>query len=279
MVKKLYKHEFIALLKWIVPVNLFCLLTAAFLRITMLINSNIPDNDLLDIITGLFTITFVISVFGASIAVLGLVIVRFYKHLLSQEGYLTFTIPVTPTAHLTCKLVCGGTVMALTAVASLLSIGVLLIGQDFSGIEEFFDDMSMLGIYVTPEISGAFAVSIVLFVIAAIVGLAHSLLMPYAAMCMGQLSKKNRIVRSVVCYIILSMAINMVTQVLNVVSTIVIGGIMDDMYDVESGEEAVIVMMNSFNVTMLMGTLLSVVCCIAFFLIARHILNNKLNLE
>lgn len=279
MVKKLYKHEFIALLKWILPLNLFCLLAATFLRVAIALNSVIPENMALNVITVLFTLTFVISIAGASVAALAFVIVRFYKHLLSQEGYLTFTIPVTPTTHLVCKLVCGCAVLALTAIGSVLSVGILSIGFEFYDVIEFVKEMFGYYIWDEPEVKGAAILLIVLFVIAVIVGLAQSLLMPFAAMCMGQLSKKNRIARSVVCYIILSMAMSMVTQVVNVITTFFVADIVEDMYDTVSEVGAVLATLNMFNVIMLSATLLSAVFAIAFFLIARHILNNKLNLE
>ena len=42
MVRKLYKHEFAALFKWVIPLNLICLLLSLLTKLNTVIAENSP---------------------------------------------------------------------------------------------------------------------------------------------------------------------------------------------------------------------------------------------
>ena len=53
---------------------------------------------------------------------------RFYKNLLSGEGYLTFTLPFSATQHIVCKLLCGVLVIVIDFIAVIASLLIMVCG-------------------------------------------------------------------------------------------------------------------------------------------------------
>ena len=93
MLGKLLKHEFRATGRLMLPA------LGAVLALAVLANFSIrfiqvTDNTFLTILFGLVIAAFVIGMVAAAVMTLVLMILRFYRTLLRDEGYLMHTLPV-----------------------------------------------------------------------------------------------------------------------------------------------------------------------------------------
>ena len=99
MLGKLMKHEFKTTSKVILPLYLILVVLTIFARIFAQSlftaeNSNI-DSIGFGLFGGLSVILYILGLFAVSIASFIYLLVRFYKNLFGDEGYLMHTLPVT----------------------------------------------------------------------------------------------------------------------------------------------------------------------------------------
>ena len=94
MLGKLIKHEFRATGRILLPVYLVMLLTAALVRGFQVLTEQ-TAGEFMRALAVLSVLLFSAAVFGGSILAFVLMIYRFYKNLMTDEGYLMFTLPVT----------------------------------------------------------------------------------------------------------------------------------------------------------------------------------------
>ena len=117
MVKKLLKHEFMALSRMLVPMYIILLGLALITRIIAIFET---DAVIYDIILVSSVIILSIGLLVGLVYTMVSCIIRFYRNLFSKEGYLTFTLPVSVNAHL-------GTKLLTSVVAYLASLAVVFI--------------------------------------------------------------------------------------------------------------------------------------------------------
>jgi len=281
MVKNLYKYEFLALFRWVLPIDAFCLIMSLLLRVAIEIAQAVPDSPAVIISAVLIGLTFFFSIIAMSVVAFWLVVVRFYKHLLSSEGYLTFTFPVSTTTHLVCKLVCGTVVSILSAVITLIGIIISfsgLLAEPLGEIAElmFQDGNPLLSAEVLPHLIVFIVVMLIMFLASAMFGL----ILPYTAMCIGQLSRKNKIAMSVVWYFVINTGISIISEIVNVLNTMVLSNFMTDTISFVSGtNEAIANMFVMYNSIFGFNALTFVIFIIAGFITCKYLLSNKLNLE
>ena len=91
MLSKLIKHEFRATFRLLIPLFILLFILSIVDRIVLSLDI---FHGVLEIIPILITFAFVISIATVIIATFILMIMRFYKNLTSDEGYLMFTLPV-----------------------------------------------------------------------------------------------------------------------------------------------------------------------------------------
>lgn len=99
MLTKLMKYELKATARVMLPLYLAVVGLAALLKLLSLWSDSLDWNGALNpatLLLQLVTIGFFLAVIAAPIAALVLMIIRFKSNLLSDEGYVMFTLPVTP---------------------------------------------------------------------------------------------------------------------------------------------------------------------------------------
>lgn len=98
MLRKLLKYEFKATARTMVPLYIVLI---AFSLFHLVINpldvlESTGNTSIRTIIAMLDIMLYVVLIVGLSIMTLVIMIQRFYKNLLGDEGYLMFTLPVKP---------------------------------------------------------------------------------------------------------------------------------------------------------------------------------------
>ncbi len=204
-----------------------------------------------------------------NLAVYVLIIYRFYVSFFTDEGYLTFTLPVTIDCHLMIKIVSmflwNLVTLVVTAVGGLIILGGVTVAYTeevkavFSVMPDIFE-MLWMDLQQTVDFVGA---QIVLGSLALITTAIFQSLLIYFSIALGcMLFKKHRLLGGI-------LSIFVISGVYSTVSTI--GSYILTYFSVMS--EIVFLILMGFV------TALTVVGIIAMYLGMRYILQKKLNLD
>lgn len=264
MLKKLYKYELYSLFRNLLPIYAAVLGFALLSRLTLLIKT---DNALLQIPAGISTTVYAFSIIAVFVVGMVVVVMRFYKNLLSGEGYLTFTLPFTATQHIICKLLCGVLVIVIDFIAVILSL--LIMGAGTDALKNIFEVLKA-GIEIAGEkLTAAQIIAIAAELITAIIiGMFQSILMFYAAIAIGQ-QFKSRVGGAVVAYICLYAAVQVINTFIMVIVIAMFGSIEADMT----------ITVGTFQAFLGLIAVYSLAFATVYFCITRHFLSKKLNLE
>lgn len=202
MFGKLMKYELKSLLKGLLP------LYGAILAVA-LINAVMASFGIGNSIDGLPQVTAMLLYFGLCVAVAVVtflvIIQRFYKGLLGQEGYLMFTLPV-PTWQLTLSKLLGAVITTiLSGIVGMLSI--LLLGSLNINWGMFFRDFADIFPHWTLDAT-LFVIELIVLML---VGVAAMILEIYVAMALGHLANKHRIAMSFVWFVVLQTVLSFLT--------------------------------------------------------------------
>ena len=273
MVKKLFKHEFWSYWRIMGIVYLILLTVATAGRIIQFFEN---DGIAYEIVFSISCVTYGICV-AATLGfgfVLG--IIRFYKHLFSAEGYLTLTLPVTPSQHIWVKAATAVGVQLVTILVILLSGCVITAGEMLSEIWK-------AAAYLLGKAYEAIGWQSIVFgceiVALYILGMFAGIMLYYTFISIGQLFKKHRILAAVGAYFVYYIASQVVSTILVVVISILsMSGALDGFFVwlVELSQHHPHILTHG---TIWVCALLPLAAIWVEFLIIRGIVSRKLNLE
>ena len=132
MLRKLMKHEFRATGRIMLPVFALVLLASlgANLSIRGMLDS---DSSFLSTLGTILIMLFTMAVIAVGIIAFFLMINRFYKNLLQDEGYVMMTLPVSIHQQLWSKLIVSTVWFAATAVVIGLACCIMALDIRFMG--------------------------------------------------------------------------------------------------------------------------------------------------
>ena len=215
MLSKLLKHEFRATGRTMLPVY------AAVVVLAVLANFSIRVIDrsvhtLLTIFCGLIIAAFVVGIIAAGIMTVVMMIKRFYTNYLKDEGYLMHTLPVSVHELVWSKMIVSVVWFAATFLVICLVILLTALIQTGTSLAQFF-----AGFPSWAEIKAAlaeagirsgdlwlFGLEMLLAVVAA--GL-YTCLHFYAAMSLGHMFAKDKILLSIVFFVGISFVLSLAT--------------------------------------------------------------------
>ncbi len=147
MLGKLMKHEFRATRRVMLPLYLILLVTAVAANFStrMLFDSR---HWVLTTLGTLLVISFGVAVAGVCVMPVLLMVQRFYKNLLQDEGYIMLTLPASIHQHVWAKLIVSAAWFVVTVVV-VIAAGCVM-AFDIGVIRDFFEG-SPVG---TPETRG-----------------------------------------------------------------------------------------------------------------------------
>lgn len=211
------------------------------------------------ILVGMFVITFV------------MMLQRFYKNLLSEEGYLMFTLPTLPWKLIVSKLFIAIMWTIASGLAAYISISIIF--MDFTGISSLFTALIEFGgeLYTLFGLSSfIFAAEILLMIL---MSLASGILILYASMAIGHLFNRHKILASIGAFI----ALSTITQILFILLARIFSSlhIHDILLDTTN--------FLNLEVTVHLGIWFAIfaigLLATGYFVITNYILSNRLNLE
>ena len=269
MLGKLMKHEFRATARIMLPVMgaMAALALLANLSIRGLAG-NLSDVPMLKILFTLIIIFFGAAVVATVVMSLVIMVSRFYRNLLKDEGYLMFTLPVSVHELIWSKLIVSLVfflVMALMALNLSHTNLEMILKQlpSWSEILGWLDEAGVRGQVIT------FLVQIVLGTLIGIIALCLHF---YGAMALGHMFSKDKVLLSIVFFVGISFAFNLMEMGYGIVGF----GLSDfENLDMSSGREGLAFASN----VIWHGIALSAVQAAVLYLAAFLGLKKGLNLE
>ncbi|MGM9648786.1 MAG: hypothetical protein ACI3XY_02300 [Butyricicoccaceae bacterium] len=223
--------------------------------------------DLMATISTILTVSSLIAIFVLSFVYM---IVRFYRNLLRDEGYLMFTLPVRTSDLIWSKCIVSTIWMFASVLVAVIAVFILCTDANFwqtllPQLKDLFDIVWELGSFHS-----------ILYVLEALLFVVFSLfagnMFIYLCLALGQLSSKNRIVLSIAAYI----AITTVLEYVGVSLMMAIGNTIDvSWFGFLSHINMVGLMHLFFGAVIILSIVETLVCA----LLTDRILTRRLNLE
>lgn len=175
MLKKLLKYDFHSVFRywWIAAISSLALSLLGSLCIKVLsANRELPLA--INILSTLALILVFISYVAFALLSVILVYVRFYKNFFTDEGYLTFTLPVKRSHLLNSKLIMSTTTIILTVLVCAVNVTTMLcIGlSEHVFTKEFGQELQLLWKTLTEELGlylALYALEGILLVVASVI--------------------------------------------------------------------------------------------------------------
>ncbi len=271
MLKKLLKYELLSGGRVMLPLYAAALAASVLMALNIRIQRNGAG-----LVTIWVTALFVLCFTAMSVMTLYMILRRFYRNLLGDEGYMMFSLPVTTGQHIASKLI--GAFLFTAGAGVVAGISVLLIvlvaHPSADGMQTVREIFARIWTAMTSD-SRLTAVLTILLMIASVV---QTILEIYAAIAIGHQWSQHRILGSILAYVGISVAMSAVTNLAaragytllknNSISVII--NSIDDVYNV----------LPSFALEGITAALVfTLIRCVLYWFITWKLLDRRLNLE
>lgn len=274
MLRKLLKHEFRATGRVMLPLYLILLAAsvAANLSLRYLLDSRAW---FLTMVGGLLMMALVVAIIGVCMVSFVLMIQRFYKNLLQDEGYVMLTLPVSIHQHIWSKLIVSSVWFIVTGLAVILAccitaFDITVIKEILWGLGELFQELRKVQAYYALN-GTAIAIEMIVLVF---LGLVAMCLQFYAALAAGHSLPSHKMAWSVVWYF----GLQFVFQIIGVCAIQILDQVNFFGWGIFHPEIHLDVMAG-IHIGMLMLTLGTVIYGAVFYGITTFFLKKRLNLE
>ena len=214
MLGKLIKHEFRATARIMLPVM------GAMAALALLANLSIRGlaGNLSDVPMLKILFTLIIFFFGAAVVatvVMSLVIMvsRFYRNLLKDEGYLMFTLPVSVHELIWSKLIVSLVWFLATGLLIFLVMALMALNLSHTNLEMILKQLpswsEIIGWLDQAGVRGQVITFLVQTVLGTLTGILAACLHFYAAMALGHMFSKDKVLLSIVFFVGISFAFNL----------------------------------------------------------------------
>ena len=275
MLGKLLKHEFKATARTMLPMfGVVVLLSVlANLGFAQIADS---ENGALDILFGLFIFAFFLGLFTMGVMAMVVMIQRFYKNVLGDEGYLTLTLPVNVHEIVWSKLIVSFVWFLATGLIAMAAVFVAVFTLTYTEFGEMFRSMpsfsEMLRLFfdqsgVTPWQLTSFILQVLAMIILSSLTVCLHF---YASMALGYSFSNNKLLLSVVFFIAISFFFSFVSSLL---------GIFADGLAMTVTVEAGSSVMATLQELSLGSMIYTLIEGVVLYLLTTYCLKNRLNLS
>jgi hypothetical protein len=182
----------------------------------IVINLNIFEG-VLSIIPGIISFIYIISIIAIVVVSFVIIILRFYKNLMTDEGYLMFTLPTKSSELINSKLFASILWTIASIIGVVASLFCLFITPErFTKLQEGF---RMAFAELESAFHGKVTLLIVEFILLIIIALVNSILEIYFSIALGQLFNGHKVIGSFGAYI----AISTIVQILSTIILALVG--------------------------------------------------------
>ncbi|MDR1701013.1 MAG: hypothetical protein LBR68_07455 [Lachnoclostridium sp.] len=275
MLIKLLKHEIMATGRMFLPIYIGTLILTPLLALLIRFADIEDEMGVLSVLFGMSIFGYVVMLIGIFIASFIFIVVRFYKSMTTEEGYLTFTLPVKISNIILSKLIPATIFMVLTYIlffVSLIIFTAILTAGTYS-LTRLWEEI----LFLLPEFDG-FGMRILstglLFILSSVVSLVILVLQIYFSLAIGQLVNSYRLLLSVGVFIGTFLVIWFISMLLYLP--------FQNNYDLtmySSFYESATQQFDYLDLATLIGLAINVVVGIGLYVPTWFIFKKKLNLE
>lgn len=277
MLGKLMKHEFRATGRIMLPLLGAELLLSVLAGLSIRGLERLEDMSFLGVMYILTLSVFFLGLFALAVVAFVLMIQRFYKNLLRDEGYLAMTLPVSVDEQIWAKLLVSFVWFAAVTVLSAVAMLVLVsIGSRMQLLRDmFFDDQVREVIReITSHVGGGnIALFALEFVVLSFLGTCATCLRCYSALAIGHSAADHKMLLSFVAYFVIGMALSLLQNAFTfgLLPNLDIEQLLMNVDTLEGG-------LRFAHGAMWAGVALSLLYSALFYFVTRWFLKNKLNL-
>lgn len=269
MVKKLFKHEFLAYFRLMIPLYAGLLGIALMARLLFVFEN---DTTVYNIISGSSIVVYVIAILAALLLTTIFVVVRFYKNLFTGEGYLSFTLPVSSQAHITVKIVTAVAFEFISLITVIASLCIISSGELLTEIYKAVD-------YIIKQLYSLMEYNIVLYALEILLLFTSALftqyLLFYTCIAIGQLFRKNRVIAAIGVYF----GFYIISQIIGTVITVLTVALQDVLPFDKIGSFIESHPYEFFHIIFCSLIVLYLVMAAVYYIVTNLIIRKKLNLE
>lgn len=283
MLNKLLKHEYKATARFFLPAYGIFAALLGIQRLSMLAFDRFKDMkgflaSILNFTTDLMTVVTVLGFFALLACPIVYAAVRFYKNMLGDEGYLTFTLPVTTGKNIMAKFLTSMSWILVTVLVTALCGFLYALTYDAAEVWEFFrtlggtlsEGMRLLG--------GWMVVAVVLFLAAVLSQLSSNLLLLYNAMSIGQTASHHKLLASAGAYVGGYFGISLVIQCIAIGGFFFFGGDLIEWLNSASYAFTAVQGCQAVCLLLLIISVGYILVSVLFYFLSRYFLGKKLNL-
>lgn len=271
MLGKLLKHEWKATARLLLPLNLGLILLTIIGRIILAIP--ILKNESFKFLTVMLTSIYVFTLIALVITTFIYLIVRFYKNLYGDEGYLMHTLPVSSYSLLNAKLLIAGFWLILSTILCIISVIVLLSENTFSS-DFTLTEAEKIEFFNTTGFSFHGFLGFVALI--CVISIPSSLLQIYTSISIGQLFEKHKILSAVGAYFVM----NIIMQTISTIFLLLFN--FDSLQVLLSSGNDSSAIPNSgaiYHSTMTSSIVISFIYIAIFYFVTAYIMRKKVNLD
>ncbi len=274
MLGKLLKYEFRDMFKVFLPVfALVIVITVSLTSVLRMLYEFFPDNDIVMFYTALSPFILLLGLFVVSTAVYIFPVYRFYRNLVSNEGYLMHSLPVTANSLVLSKLITAVTLNVVSylvyIITGIICFNIILFEQiNEISMGEFYRAF-MYELPLLIEENGMQGL-IGSYIFISVVSVFYSVLMFYFSIAVGSLFK-NKIVASILTFFIVYTVIQSITSVITFV--FMFAGSNNINYATDAEIWSII------NMQYIIIGIVFLILSIGYYISTVYIFSKKLNLE
>lgn len=266
MLSKLLKYETKATGRIFVPIYLALLIFAVVNRFVLALRSD--QWHMPAVISMAVYIAIMVAMF---VMTLIMMIQRFYKNLLSDEGYLMLTLPVRPWSHIVSKLLVSLLWIMASGLVAMLSIMIIALQKESIAalIREAVPFFQQVFAYVGSRVFLWSLEAVIAFLLSIVAGI----LIVYASIAIGHLFNNHKIFASFGAFVML----NTLSQIIIATIFLPLGNALFPNMHVPPADLSAVHW--AVQGTILYFIFITGLLAAAYFALTNHILTKRLNLE
>lgn len=269
MLGTLIKYEFKAVGRLLLPLYGAWLIAAVMLGLSIGNSGPSGESTLFIVISGILYGTFAMV---AVVLTCILLIQRFYKNLLGNEGYLMFALPVSTAQHMINKVISGAVWGTAGIIVAALS-GILIAGfiEGFGSLwENFYFMFGDIGTMIEQEPSVILVFVEILVLV--FMSFAETAAKVYAAIAVGHMWGSHRVIGAIAAFI----GFGIIESILgNLIGGIGNGTVIDGYWNVTADLSNI----GQVHLSMVLLIAVAAIGTVVYGFVAWKLLDKKLNLE
>lgn len=262
MLGKLIKYEFKATIRSFLAIYASLILTGVLIGIFMFANVEVGMS------LGMLIMVALMITLG--VLTITVIIKRFSKNLLGDEGYLMMTLPVSAKKIVASKIITSVVYLILSTIVVFLVFVVIMLPSGMATMEEFIQSMGNVWNYMVMNLLSArdIILNIIITLIIGIVDYVSFILVIYTSLSVGQLKpfNKHRTPVAIIAFFIINMIVSVISDVLS--------NLLESMNILTAPQSMSMLSASSIYTLVFYG-----VVSVVLFMITSYILEKKLNLE